>query len=162
MPDAPKFTPPAAGPDHKVLEKDVGTWDAEIVIRMPGAPPQESKGVAVNRLVADRMWLVSDFKNETTGFEGHGVFGYDPHKKKYVGTWVDPMRASLDPMEGTWDAATRTMTFTVFHSGPRGSSQWRETTQTLDDDTQVFRIFMGPPSVPVESEVMTVTYRRRR
>jgi hypothetical protein len=97
MPDAPKFTPPAAGPEHAVFEKDVGTWDAEIVIRMPGAPPQESKGVAVNRLVADRMWLVSDFKNETTGFEGHGVFGYDPHKKKYVGTWARTRRSTWVP-----------------------------------------------------------------
>jgi hypothetical protein len=162
MPDAPKFTPPKAGPEHRVLEKDVGTWDGDVTIRMPGAPPQESRGTMVSRLVADGMWLVMDFKNETTGFEGHGVFGYDPHKKKYVGTWVDPMRASLDPMEGTWDAATRTMTYTVFHSGPAGSREWHEVTQSIDDDTRVFRVLMAPFGGGEEAEVMTVKYRRRR
>ena len=110
----------------------------------------------VNRLVCGGLWLVSDFRNETSGFEGHGVFGYDVQKKKYVGTWVDPMRTFLAPMEGEWDAAKRTMTFVVDHAPMR----WRETAEQLDDVTQVFRVFMAPPGAP-EAEVMTVTYRRR-
>jgi hypothetical protein len=57
---------------------------------MPGAPPQSSRGVIVNRLVCGGLWLVSEFHNETTGFDGHGIFGYDVQKKKYVGTWIDP------------------------------------------------------------------------
>jgi hypothetical protein len=158
MSDLPRSanSPPVAGPEHKVLTKDVGIWDAEITIRMPGAPPQQSHGVSKNRLICDGLWLVMDFKNETTGFEGHGVFGYDLQKKKYVGTWVDPMRSFLAPMEGTWDAATKTMTFVVDHP----PMKWRETTQTVDDATLLYRIFMAPPGQP-EAEVMTVTYRRR-
>src|SRR5580692_10622765 len=87
MSDAPSFTPPAPGPEHRVFEKDVGTWDADVEVRMPGAPLQTSRGVAVNRLVCGGLWLVGDFRNETSGFEGHGVYGYDPQTKKYVGTW---------------------------------------------------------------------------
>src|ERR1700689_3094594 len=100
MSDPPQFHPPTPGPEHAVFSKDVATWDADVLVRMPGAPPQESRGVAVNRLVCGGLWLVSDFKNETTGFEGHGVFGYDAQQKKYVGTWVDPMRTFLAPMSG--------------------------------------------------------------
>jgi hypothetical protein len=162
MPDPSEFKPPVAGPEHRVFEKDVGTWDGDVEIRMPGAPPQHSRGVAVSRLICNGLWLVTDFRNETTGFEGHGLFGYDPHKKTYVGSWVDPNRASLDPMEGTWDPETRTMTFIVHHSGPKGSMTWREVTQTIDPDTQVFRVFMPQGPSGTEAEVMVVTYRRRR
>jgi hypothetical protein len=157
--DTPKYTPPVAGPEHHVLRKDVGTWDAEVIARSPGAAPQPSKGSAENRLIAGGLWLVSDFKNETTGFEGHGVFGYDLLRRKYVGSWVDPMRSFLAPMEGTWDADKRTMTFFVDYPGASGPVRWRETTESVDDSTQVFRTFM--PSPTGEVEVMTVTYRRR-
>jgi hypothetical protein len=160
MSEAPRFTPPLPSPEHRVLEKDVGTWDADVEIRMPGAPLQRSRGVAHNRLVAGGLWLVIDFKNETTDFEGHGVFGYDPQKKVYVGTWVDSMRTFLAPMEGTWDAEKRTMTFIVDHVDPNGPMRWRETTATVDDDTYVYRVFMPAPGG--EAEVMTTTYRRRR
>jgi Protein of unknown function (DUF1579) len=160
MSEAPAFTPPTPGPEHRVLAKDVGTWDADVVVRMGGGPPQSSRGVSVNRLVCGGLWLVCDFRNETSGFEGHGVFGYDPKKGRYVGTWVDPMRTFLAPMEGTWDAGAKTMTFIVHHEGPRGPVQWRETTQTVDDVTQIFRVFMAQPGA-AEAEVMTVTYKRR-
>jgi hypothetical protein len=161
MSDAPSFSPPAAGTEHRVFLKDVGTWDAEVEVRMFGAPPEKSRGVSVNRLLSNGLWLVCDFRNETTGFEGHGIYGWDAQKKKYIGTWVDSMRTFLAPMEGTWDAATRTMTFVVDHAGPRGPMRWRETTQTVDDDTQIYRLIM-PGQDGGESEVMTVTYKRRR
>jgi hypothetical protein len=134
----------------------VGTWDGDVIVRMQGAPEQKSRGVMTSRLACGGLWLIMDFKNETTGFEGHGMFGYDVQKKKYVGTWVDPMRTFLAPMEGTWDAGKRTMTFVVDH----GPMQWRETTEQVDDVTQVFRVFMAPAGAP-EAEVMTVTYKRR-
>jgi hypothetical protein len=128
---------------------------------MPGSPPQESRGTSVNHLICNGLWLVIDFKNETTDFEGHGLYGYDAQKKTYVGTWVDSMRTFLAPMEGTWDPATRTMTFVADHLAPSGPMRWRETTQTIDDDTQLYRLFMPTPA-GAEAEVMTVTYRRRR
>src|SRR5207244_2701258 len=136
-------------------------WDAEIEVRpQPGAEAQRSAGVSLNRLVGGR-WLVSDFKNETTGFEGHGVYGWDSVKGKYVGTWVDPMRSTMVLAEGTWDAETRTMTYwgeMVMNGAP---IRWREVTHTVDENTQTFRSFMPLPKGE-EFEMMTVTYKRRR
>ena len=59
------------------------------------------------RLACGGLWLISDFLNETTGFEGHGVHGWDPRKKAYVGTWVDTMRTFLGLVEGSYDPAAR-------------------------------------------------------
>src|SRR4051812_24742132 len=95
-------------PEHAFLAGDVGTWSAEMVVNGPTGP-QRSVGTSVSRLVGGR-WLVTDFKNET-GFEGHGVYGFDPARGCFVGTWVDDMRPFLTVMEGRWDEATRTMTY---------------------------------------------------
>src|SRR5262249_30047703 len=128
---APQFNVPTPGPEHEVLRKDVGTWDVTIEIRMaPGAPPMTSSGVATSRLGCGGMWLISDFENETSGFEGHGVFGWDSTKGTYVGTWVDPMRTFLAVAEGTWDAAKKTMTM-HFEASPGGKHlRWKEVTET--------------------------------
>jgi len=158
----PSSQEPQAGAESAVFQKDVGTWDAHVVVRPgPGQAEQVSRGVRVNRLVAGGRWLVSEFRNETTGFEGHGVYGWDAVKKKYVGTWVDDMRSFLAISEGTWDEKTRTMTYWNELTRPDGNvMRWREETETRDADTQVFRsLFAGPDGA--EFEAMTVTYTRR-
>ena len=64
--------------EHDVLKKDVGDWLAEITITPGlGAPQQKSKGRMTGKLISGGRWLVTEFKNLTTGFEGHGIYGYD-------------------------------------------------------------------------------------
>jgi hypothetical protein len=163
MPETKPSTQEAqSGAEYAVFQKDVGTWDAHVIVRPgPGQAEQVSRGVSVSRLAAGGRWLITDFRNETTGFEGHGVYGWDPTKKKYVGTWVDNMRTSLSVSEGTWDEATRTMTYWNELTRPDGNvMRWREVTETRDADTHVFRsLFPGPNGT--EFEMMTVTYTRR-
>lgn len=161
MSDSPSFTPPGPGPEHRVLAKDVGTWDAEIEVNVPGGPPQRSRGVSEGRLACGGRWLLLGYRSEGGDFEGHGVYGYDPQKKKYVGTWVDTMRPFLAPMEGDWDAEKRTMTFVAEVPSPQGAIRWRETTETVDDDTRRFQVVMlGADGA--ETVALTTTYRRRR
>jgi uncharacterized protein DUF1579 len=140
--------------EASIFADDVGTWDADVIVRpAPGAPEQRSKGVSVERLVGG--WLIADFKNET-GFEGHGIFGWDAARKAYVGTWVDPMRPFLIVMQGSWDEAARTLRFDAEATLPDGRAlRWREATERPDADTRVFRQWFG------DHEMMTVTYRRR-
>lgn len=141
-----------------VLAGDVGTWDAQVVVRPPGAPPLPSRGVAVSRLACGGKWLITDFTNES-GFEGHGVYGWDPARGKYVSTWVDSMRTFLVVAEGSFDPATRTMSFVAQAEINGHRMTWREDTRRLDDDTREFRqVFLTPEG---EMETMAVTYRRR-
>jgi hypothetical protein len=149
--------------EHEVFVEDVGTWDAELEIRpAPGADPQRSKGTSVARLRSGGKWLVIDFKNDTTGFEGHGVYGWDVVKQTYVGTWVDDMRPFIAVSTGTWDPATRTMTHWTEAPGPGGKPiRWRETTEKVSADRQIYRVFMPTPDGG-EFEMMTAVYTRRR
>jgi hypothetical protein len=152
---------PKPGPEHEILKGDVGVWDASVEFFMaPGAPPAVSKGVETNRLLGG-LWFVSEFKSEMMGqpFEGVGTMGYDPGKKKYVGTWVDSMSVGYSTVEGTYDPATKTLI--AWMVGPDLAGQTTKTKQTTewkDADNRVFTMY-APDGQTV---VMRITYKRRK
>ena len=145
-------------PEVEILAADVGLWRAAVEVRPgPGASVQASEGTMTNRMCGP--WLVSDFKNETSGFEGHGIYGWDSVEERYVGTWVDPMRRGLVVMRGKWDEKARTMTYVGEMTRPDGlSMRWREVTERPENGVRVFRSFV--PSSEGEFEVMTVRYQK--
>jgi hypothetical protein len=143
-----------------VFAKDEGVWDAEMEIRPgPGAPPLSQKGVSTNKRIAGGRWLVVDFKAET-GFEGHGIYGWDAGTEKYTGAWIDSMQTAISRAEGTWDPATKTMTFhvEVTHGGQK--VRYREETQTQPDGSQVYRNLVPTPD-GADFEMIRTTLRRR-
>jgi hypothetical protein len=154
---------PKPGPEHDVLKKAVGTWDATVEMLMPPAPP--SKGTETTALGPGGLWLVTDFKAaEMMGspFQGHGVEGWDPAKKKYVGTWVDSMSTAIALSESTYDAASKSMNGTMSVTGPDGQPMKLKTvTQYKDDDTRVFTMYMPGPDGK-EAASMRITYKRRK
>jgi hypothetical protein len=153
--------PPTPGPEHEMLKKDVGTWDATVEMFMaPGAPPSVSKGTETVTMLGG-FWQVSEFKSEMMGqpFEGRGATGYDPAKKKYVGTWVDTMTPSYYTLEGTYDAATKTMSALMDGPDPSGAvTKTKQTTEWKDADTRVFNMY-APDGKTVG---MRITYKRRK
>ena len=143
-----------------IFAKDEGIWDAEMEIRpAPGAEPFRQKGVSTNKRIAGGRWLVVDFKAET-GFEGHGIYGWDASTEKYTGVWVDSMQTAISRAEGSWDPATKTMTFhvEVMHAGQK--VRYREETKTLPDGSLVYRNLVPTPDGG-EYEMIRATYRRR-
>jgi hypothetical protein len=152
------------GPEHDLLKKDVGTWDATVenLMPTPGAPTSTSKGVETNKLIGG-LWLVTDFKSQMMGqpFEGHGTTGYDTNKKKYVGTWVDSMSTGLMVGESTYDPATKTVTGYMEGTDPTGKpAKMKMVTEFKDDNTRVFTMYMPGPDGK-EAPGMRITYKRR-
>jgi len=159
MPPAPK-----PGPEHAILKRDEGVWDARVEMQMgpPGTPAQVSSGVETNTLIGG-LWLVSDFKGTMEGqpFRGHGTFGYDALKKKYVGIWVDSMSTSLMRTEGDYDAVAGTLTMVGEGPGPDGNLvNYREVMRWPDPATRVFTMFMSGPDGK-EAPAMSITYKRK-
>jgi hypothetical protein len=150
----------APGKEFELLKDDAGAWDATITVTpSPGAAPQESTGRMTGRLISGGRWLVTDFKNHTTGFEGHGIYGYNAGTKRYVGTWVDDMRSDIYVGSGEWDEACQTMTYSWSTTLPNGQTmQWKETTVRVSANERIFRVlFPGPGG---EFEMMRALYRR--
>jgi hypothetical protein len=158
---APQMPEVKPGPEHAMLAKDAGTWDATVTDYMSGKPAV-SKGVDVRRMVG-ALWEVVDTTSEMGGkpFFGHGITGYDQDKKKFVGTWVDSMGTAISPWEGTYDAATKKLTGTMTMS--MGGTQMTATlvTEYKDDNTQTFTVSSpGPDGKPMTG--LVIEYKRRK
>ena len=162
--------PPAqkALPEHKILAADEGTWDATIRTYMggPDAEPSVSKGSEVNEVLPGGLWVLSKFEGDFGGmkFLGRGQFGYDPVKKKYVGTWIDSTSTILSVLEGEYDAKTKTMTFVGegYDPGQKAKFTQKMVTTAKDDGTRVFTLYMKFAAQPAEAKFMEITYTKRK
>ena len=108
--DTPKL--PAPLKEHDWLKQLAGEWvtEAEMVME-PGKPPMKSTGTETARTLGG-FWLVGEHKSRVMGIPVTGVMtvGYDPAKKKYVGTWVCSMDGHLWNYEGAVDSAGKVLT----------------------------------------------------
>lgn len=144
----------------EVFQKDVGDWEVTMEIRpAPGAPPIVIRGTSANRRIGGGRWLVIDHKAES-GFEGHGIYGWDASTGKYTGAWVDSTQTCITRSEGTWDAAARTMTFVTTGTHGEKPIRYREITESKEDGTRVYRNLVPMPNGE-EFEMIRAVYRRK-
>ena len=157
-PDAPK--------EMEVFKNDVGTWDCKIKFWTdPAGEAQESTGTETNEMLGG-MWLISEFKGEFFGapFQGSGQFGFNTETKKYVGSWVDSMSPHAMCMEGTWDAAKKTLTQFGTGKDPMGNDMKSKSTIVYQDkDNHVMTMFnLAPDSKDNWVKSMEITYKRKK
>jgi hypothetical protein len=104
--------PPGPEKEHQWLEQFVGEWSTESKAEMgPGQPPLECTGTIHSRRIGG-LWVLNEMKGEVAGTSMVGIqtIGYDPGKKRYVGTWVDSMVNYLWQYEGTVDETGKVLT----------------------------------------------------
>lgn len=143
-----------------VFAKDEGVWDAETEIRPgPGATPLRTKGVSANKRIGGGRWLVVDYRTDS-GFEGHGIYGWDARAEKYAGVWVDSMQTAISRAEGSWDPATKTMTYHVEATHGGQKVRYREETRTQPDGSLLYRHLVPTPDGG-EFEMIRTIYRKR-
>jgi hypothetical protein len=149
---------PKPGPEHEKLKKFEGEWDA--VVKFGGG---ESKASASYKLTLGGFWLQSHFKADFGGmpFEGQGLAGYDPHKKKYVSTWADSVAPHLMVMEGNFAADGKTFTETGEGMGPDAKLQkLKSVYEFKDKDTIVFTMYKVEGGK--DEQMMQITYKRKK
>ncbi len=148
------------GPQHKKLAELEGTWNLSIK-----SDSGDSKGKSVYKLECGGLWLTSDFQSDFGGmkFQGKGMDGYDPAKKKYVSVWVDSLTAAPMFFEGDFDAKGEKLTMTCNSTVP-GSTQaavWRSVTTIVNKDKHTFEMYLKPEGGQ-EQKMMTVEYVRAK
>jgi uncharacterized protein DUF1579 len=139
--------------NHKLLSSLDGTWNYKIKFWMNGDPsskPEESSGTAIRKSMMGGRFTVMDVsgkmkmpgpdgKMKETEFKGQGIDGYDNAKQKFVGSWVDNMGTGIMMSEGTYDPATKTMTYTAdYQMTPSMKQQIREVITLTDKDHMKF------------------------
>jgi hypothetical protein len=153
--------------EHEWLKQFVGEWEAETECVMePGKLPMTGKATSSNKMFGGH-WMIAEgqmLANGVPAISSKMTLGYDPAKKKYVGTWVDTVQMNLWTYEGSVDAAGKVLTLAA--DGP----SWTDPTKTAKYK-DVFE-FKGPDEKVLTSHVqgddgkwtqfMKATYKRKK
>lgn len=160
--DASAKAPPKVGPEHAVLHRDLGSWDAEVACAAPGMPASKDRGSETVTATCNGRWTWSDFRGQLMGmpFEGHALVGYDPQQKQYLALWIDSMSATAALTAGTFDAATKSFALTGSCTCPLGKPMTiAESVRRFDDDTRSAKMEFTTEG---QTTTMEITYRRRK
>jgi hypothetical protein len=131
--------------NHKLLAGMAGTWSYTVKMWMdPKGKPTESTGTAVRKAVMEGRYLTGDYsgkfkmpgadgKMKEMNFQGMSMDAYDNVKKKFISGWVDNMGTGIMIAEGTYDAATKTFTYTAdYEMMPGMKAKVREVIKMTD------------------------------
>ncbi len=153
--------------EHRWLQKLVGEWTFEGEATMtPGTPPEKFTGTESVRPIGD-LWIQAEGQGEMPGggaATSITTLGYDPHRKRYVGTFVASMMTHLWVYDGALDAAERVLTLDT--EGPDMVAEGKMTKaqdviELRTDDHRVLRSRMLGQDGKWH-EIMTAHYRRKK
>jgi len=127
--------------EHHWLQKLVGEWTSEMEAVMgPDKPPETVRGTESIRSIGG-IWTIGEGRSEMPG-GGTGTtmimtLGYDPAKKKYVGTFIGSMMHKMWIYEGELDAAGTKLILDT--EGPDfavegKTTQYKDEVEFQDDD----------------------------
>lgn len=99
--------------EHHWLQKLVGEWtyETEATVK-PGETPDKCTGTESVRVLGG-LWIVAEGQGEMPGGGAATTMmtlGYDPQKKRYVGTWIGSMMFYLWVYDGALDGGERVLT----------------------------------------------------
>ena len=151
------------GAQQKLLANDVGDWKLEVKMWMdPSAEPMVSESTAHREMIMGGRYLVEEVSGTVMGmpFTGHGMAGYDNVTGKYWNTWVDNMSTGVMISTGSYDAASKTFTYTGESSDPMMGKVVKNKTviQLVNDDKQVMTMYMVQGDQEIRS--MEITWTR--
>lgn len=140
-PARPAQEMPQPTEQHKLVLQGVGEWHGTLT----SFRGEESAAPVAATQVTEAIggfWTQSRFTCKFMGMDylGTGVNGYDPVRKKYLGTWVDNMSSYLAVMEGEMDAKGEKLTMRWVQPDMNGAMtpHRAETVSTMDAWTSTF------------------------
>jgi Protein of unknown function (DUF1579) len=149
--------------EHKWLRRFVGEWTSETEMSMePGKPPEKCYGTESVRSLGD-LWILAEGRGDMPGCGPVSMvltLGYDPQRKRFVGTWIGSMMTHL------WvDPAERALTLEA--EGPSMEAReakmgkYRDVMEFRSDDHRVLSSYtLGADGA--WHQFMTVHYRRKK
>ena len=135
------------GDMHKMLASSDGDWNEEVTFWMaPGGPPTKNQSTCTNKMIMGGRYQESIHSGMMEGmpFEGKGTLAYDNLRKVFLSTWIDNWGTGMMYMEGKYDPATKTISFSGKCVDPLVGKEVpvRETFKIIDDKTQKMEMFM--------------------
>ncbi len=160
------MTPIEPGPQHRWLQRLVGSWTCEGEATMqPGEPPTTWSSSETVRSVGG-LWFLAEGQGEMPG-GGTAVtvmtLGYDPARSRYVGSFLGSMMTHLWVYEGELDAGGQRLTLDTEGPGMApgsGQSKYRDVIEFKSDDHRTLTSYQQQADGEW-TVVMTAHYRRQ-
>lgn len=154
------------GEVHNMMLTWDGNWATTSKSWMdPKGEAQTSTGTCENRMVLGGRYQESKFTGDMMGmpFEGLGMLAYDKAKKKFASTWVDNMGTGITVMEGTWNAASKSISFKGVTTDPSTGKdvKMRELYTIKGDNNHTMEMWMTDPKSGKEFKTMEIEFTRR-
>jgi hypothetical protein len=130
----------------------------------PGEPPETFHGSEIVRSLGG-IWVLCEGRGD---MPGGGIatmvltLGYDPQKKRYVGTWIGSVMTHLWVYEGSLDAAEQVLI--LESEGPADgetSTKFKDVIEVKSDDHRVLTSHMLGDDGNWQ-QFMTTSYRRKK
>ncbi len=154
------------GPQHKLLNGMVGTWDAKVSMWMsPDAKPTVTKGTSTNRWIMGGRYLEQKFSGNMMNmpFTGIGYTGYDNVKKQYWATWMDSMSTGAMISTGSTDDNGMNWKFTGNMADPMtGKDTPLEQHMTVKNKNEEVWEMWGPAPDGKMFKMMEIVYKRKK
>lgn len=129
--------------EHNWLQKLVGDWTYEAEASMgPDKPPEVCRGAESVRSLGG-LWILVEGQGEMPGGGAANTLmtlGYDPQKKRFVGTFIGSMMTNLWVYDGELDEAETVLT--LFSDGPNfavpgKTATYKDVIEFKNDDHRV-------------------------
>jgi Protein of unknown function (DUF1579) len=152
--------------EHRWLEGLVGEWTYESEpCAVPGQEPAKFTGSESVRSLGG-LWVVGHGKGDMPGGATARTMitlGFDPERKRFVGTWVGSMMANMWVYDGDLDASGKVLTLNTTGPSFDGSGKTAKyqdviTIKDADNRTLTSRV-QGDDGK--WTEFMSANYRRR-
>ena len=151
--------------EHRWLQKLVGDWTYEGEATMePGKPAEKFRGTESVRSLGD-LWILAESRGETPGGDPATMLmtlGFDPQKKRVVGTWIGSMMTHLWVYDGGLDAYERVLTLEAEGPSMAAEGQMAKYKDVIELKSDAHRVLtsqmLGPDGK--WQQFMTANYRR--
>lgn len=151
--------------EHVWLQKLVGEWTTEFIASIGPDKPQETfRGKETVRSIGG-LWMVCESEGEMPG-GGNAVnvmtLGYDPAKKKFLGTFIASMMTHMWVYEGELEPDGKTLplhTVGPSFSGDGSMAKYKDVIELKSDNERAMTSHvLGDDGQ--WTQFMTATYRR--
>lgn len=153
--------------EHRWLEKLLGEWAVESeAVMEPGKPPMKWRGTETVRSLGG-LWILCEGRGEMPG-GGVGLtlmtLGYDPAKKRFVGTFVGSMMTHMWLYDGQLDAAGKVLTLDAegpSFTDPAKMANYQDIIEFKNDDHRILSSRFQSDDGAWQA-FMTANYRRTK
>ena len=153
--------------EHRWLQRLVGEWTYESeVIMAPGKPPEKNSGTESVRSLGG-LWMLCEGQGEMPGGGPATTImtlGYDPTKKRFVGTFIGSMMTFLWNYDGELDASGKVLTLNSEGPSFKGDGKmanYRDVIEFTNDDERTLTS-STPGDDGKWNQFMKVIYRRKK